>query len=92
MYEAACAGDLPLVRYHVQSGVDVNYAHPEFMSTPLVSAILAGQSEVALYLLENGADPTLVSNWDEMTPMQAARSKADHAVQAQIEVLTDKSQ
>ena len=71
MYEAACAGDLDLVRYYVQAGVDVNYEHPEFMSTALVSCILAKRAEVALFLLDNGADPALLSPWEEMTPMQA---------------------
>jgi len=34
MFAAAEAGDLDLVEYHVSRGVDVNYAHPEFLSTP----------------------------------------------------------
>ena len=46
MFNAGCEGDLALVEYHVKAGVDVNYAHPEFLSTPLVAAILAGQQEV----------------------------------------------
>jgi ankyrin repeat protein len=61
-----------LVRYHVQMGVDVNYAHPEFLSTPLVAAILAGQQHVAQYLIDNGADPDLMSDLDGVTPRQAA--------------------
>jgi len=27
MFAAACRGDVELVRFHVQAGVDVNYAH-----------------------------------------------------------------
>ena len=57
MFNAACDGDLELVRYHVKSGVDVNYAHPEFLSTPLVASALGGQEAVAIYLLESGASP-----------------------------------
>ena len=74
MYNAGCEGDLELVKYHVKSGVDVNYAHPEFLSTPLVAAILAKQEQVALYLLESGAIPDLPSEFDGVTPIQAARS------------------
>lgn len=74
MYNAGCEGDLELVRYHVRSGVDVNYAHPEFLSTPLVAAILAGQEQVALFLIEHGALPDLPSEFDGVTPVQAARS------------------
>lgn len=71
-YLAARDGDLELVRYHVQIGVDVNYAHPEFQSTALVAAILADQQEVAQYLLDNGADPDLMSDMDGETPRDAA--------------------
>lgn len=72
MFNAGCEGDLALVQYHVQAGVDVNYAHPEFLSTPLVAAILARQPQVALYLLQHGALPDLPSEFDGLTPMQAA--------------------
>ncbi|MDM7941394.1 MAG: ankyrin repeat domain-containing protein [Hydrogenophaga sp.] len=73
MYAAAEGGDLALVEYHVKRGVDVNYAHPEFLSTPLVATILARQEEVARFLLESGADPRLHSEFDAMTPVEAAR-------------------
>lgn len=74
LYGAATDGDLDLVRYHVNMGVDVNYAHPEYLSTPLVAAILARHADVALYLLDHGADPTLLSELDGMTPAEAAAS------------------
>jgi uncharacterized protein len=74
MFNAACEGNIELVRYHVKSGVDVNYAHPEFLSTPLVASALAGKEEVALYLLDAGANPALLSEFDAMTPIQAARA------------------
>lgn len=73
MFDAAVAGDLGLVEYHVKAGVDVNYAHPEFLSTPLVAAILARQEAVARFLLKSGANPNLPSEFDGATPMQAAR-------------------
>lgn len=78
LYFAAREGDLELVRYHVQMGVDVNYAHPEFLSTPLVAAILAGQQEVAQYLLDVGADPNLMSEFDSVTPLEAAATVGMH--------------
>jgi uncharacterized protein len=73
MFNAACEGDLALVEYHVKAGVDLNYAHPEFLATPLVASILAGQQAVAMLLLENGANPHLLSEFDGVTPVQAAR-------------------
>ncbi|WP_310388353.1 ankyrin repeat domain-containing protein [Roseateles sp.] len=73
MFNAGCEGDLDLLRYHVLAGVDVNYAHPEFLSTPLVAAILARQEQAALYLIEHGASVDLGSEFDGVTPVQAAR-------------------
>lgn len=87
MFNAACEGDLALVDYHVRAGVDVNYAHPEFLSTPLVASILAGQEAVALYLLDHGAIPDLASEFDAQTPIQAARTAGLVAVQARLVAL-----
>ncbi len=84
MFNAACAGDLELVRYHVKCGTDVNYAHPEFLATPLVGSILAKQEEVALFLLEHGANPHLLSEFDGLTPVQAARSAGLAAVESKL--------
>ena len=83
MFNAACEGDLELVRYHVKNGVDLNYAHPEFLATPLVACTLAGHEQVALYLLESGANPHLLSEFDGLTPIQAA-------LQAQLPALAEK--
>ncbi len=84
MFNAACSGDLALVQYHVKNGVDLNYAHPEFLSTPLVACILAGQDAVALYLLAQGANPHLHSEFDGLTPLQAARQAGLAAVERQL--------
>lgn len=84
MFNAACEGDLALVEYHVNAGVDINYAHPEFLATPLVASILAGRSEVALFLLENGANPHLLSEFDGLTPIQAARQARLPAVESKL--------
>lgn len=84
LFNAACEGDLALVQYHVKNGVDVNYAHPEFLSTPLVACILAGQEGVALYLLEHGANPHLHSEFDGMVPMQAARRAGLAHIEARL--------
>lgn len=92
MYNAACEGDVELVAYHVKAGVDVDYAHPEFLSTPLVGSILAGQETVALFLLDHGANPTLGSESDGMTPIQAARSAGLAAVERRLVELGARSE
>ncbi|MEM1321097.1 MAG: ankyrin repeat domain-containing protein [Bacteroidota bacterium] len=55
---AACKnGDLELVKYHIKMGVNPNYQHPEFMTSPLLESIRANQIDIIKYLLANGADP-----------------------------------
>lgn len=73
MFLAACDGDLELVRYHLDRGVDVDFVHAEFQSTVLVAAILARQDEVVDVLLDHGADPTARSPLEGQTPLEAAR-------------------
>ena len=85
MFNAACEGDLELVKFHVNNGVDVNYAHPEFLSRPLVACVLAGQEDVALYLLDSGANPHLHSEFDALTPMQAARQAGLQSLEARLQ-------
>ena len=80
LYLAAAEGNLELVRYHIENGVNPNYQHPEIQATPLVAAILSSHTEIALYLLSHGADANLVSFFDEMTPLQAARKMKNGAV------------
>lgn len=73
MYDAAVAGDLLRVQYHIQQGVNPNYQHPEIMCTPLVASLIQGHTEIAQYLLNHGADPHLLSAYDGLTPLQAAQ-------------------
>lgn len=87
MYSAARRGDLELVRFHVAQGVDVDYAHPEFQSTALVASILAGHEEIAHLLLDSGADPLLRSEFDELTPMEAAHREHLTSVQERLSSL-----
>lgn len=80
MHAAATRGDLNLVRYHIQNGVNPNYQHPEIMSTPLVASILNSHQDISLFLLDHGADPNLLSDFDNMTPLQAIRHRPDEVV------------
>lgn len=73
LYAAALAGDLARVRYHIEAEVNPNYQHPEILCTPLVASLIHGHDEVAHYLLAHGADPHLRSEFDGLTPLQAAR-------------------
>jgi ankyrin repeat protein len=73
-FAAACAGEVELVRHHLDAGVDVDFVHPELQSTALVAAIEERRAEVAMLLLERGASPTLQSPLEAVTPLEAARA------------------
>lgn len=87
MFNAACRGDVELVGFHLDSGVDVDYAHPEFQETALVASILAGHEQVVDLLLDHGADPKLVSAADQLTPVQAAQQTRLRAIEQRLRTL-----
>lgn len=82
LYQAAVSGDMARVKYHLSEGVNPNYQHPEILRTLLVASLLEGQPEVVQELLANGADPNLVSELDDLTPLQAARRSGGAMVDA----------
>ncbi len=59
MFKAVQEGDLELVRYYLNAGIDPNYQHPEYMAAPLVESVRFGHLEIARLLLESGADPAI---------------------------------
>lgn len=84
MFLAACDGDVDLVRHHLENGVDANHVHPEFQSTALVAAILAGHEDVARLLLDHGADPGSISPLEGLTPLEAARQAGMPDLEARL--------
>jgi ankyrin repeat protein len=73
LVSAAEKGDLDIVRYHIMNGIDPNYQHPEFLTTPLIECAQAGQTEIVKFLLENGAKPNIRGIFDKMTALEVAR-------------------
>ena len=83
-FRGACDGDLELVRHYVRRGVDVDFIHPELMSTALVAAIESGHADVAHVLLDHGADPALRSPLEGMGPLEAAEAAGLDDVAARL--------
>ncbi|MEL7161887.1 MAG: ankyrin repeat domain-containing protein, partial [Bacteroidota bacterium] len=73
LLNAAERGDLPTVKYYLQQGIDPNHEHPEAMTTPLMESVRHGRLDVVACLLENGADLTIRSGFEMVTPLQLAR-------------------
>lgn len=72
MFAAACEGDCGLVEYYLQSGVEPNHQHPEFLTTALNGAIEHGRREVVALLLAHGADPNIRAAADERNAFDVA--------------------
>jgi len=73
-------GDIDLVRYHMQRGVNPNYQHPEFMTTPLIECIYHDRLEIAQFLLKSGADPSLCIGFSSDSPLSLARQSKNAAM------------
>ena len=53
---AANKGDIPIVKYLLSKGADINYVHPIAVHTAFILAALNGQEEMVKFLAKSGAD------------------------------------
>ncbi len=72
MFQGIQKGDIDLVDYYLQTGVDPNHQHPEFMALPLVESIRFNHLDIAKLLLEKGADPQLKEDWEKVNAISVA--------------------
>ena len=79
MLKACQLGDIELLQYYLDKGVNPDYQHPEFLTTPLITSIEQGHIALARLLIEKGADPRLRAGFSEDTPMRVAQRKKDQA-------------
>ena len=79
MFAAAEQGDIELLKYHLRMGVDPNYQHPEYMTSPLIECVRLGKLDVVKILLENGADPNIKEGFGKETALSIAMAKKDEA-------------
>ena len=70
---ASGAGHLPIVKFLIKSGADVNHT-TKSNSTPLRAACFDGRADIVKYLIENGATTTqFTKNNNGMVPLEIAR-------------------
>jgi ankyrin repeat protein len=72
MFLGVQTNDLKMVKYYLDEGVDVNYQHPEYMTSPLIEAIVNKYPAMVKLLIENGADVKLKEAYTQVTPLRAA--------------------
>lgn len=64
--------NLDLVQIHLVNGVDLNYQHPEYMTSPLIESIRKNNLEIMIMLLQNGASPQITEVWSDKSPIMIA--------------------
>ena len=73
LLKASAEGDIPLIQYHLRRGVDPNFQHPEYFTCPIFDAIRKGHLSAVKILVEEGkADPNIVEEHTDQTPIEAA--------------------
>lgn len=85
LFAAAGKGDLELVEYYISAGIDPNYQHPEFLSTPLIESAQNGHLAVVEFLLQHGANPKIKSDYDGLTALETACQHKQEKVVAILE-------
>ena len=71
LHEAAIQGNLKVVRQHIKAGSDLDEKEPTGGSSPLITAIVFGKTEVAKVLIEAGANVNFRNN-ERSTPLHTA--------------------
>lgn len=73
MFRGVETNDFALVRYYLAHDIDINYQHPEFLTSPLVESIRRNHLEMMKFLLENGALPDIYEAESYKSPMAIAK-------------------
>jgi ankyrin repeat protein len=71
IHTAVVLGDIKTIKQHIDAGSDLNTIEQTGGSTALITAIVLGKNEIALALIEGGADVN-ISNNDGSTPIYCA--------------------
>lgn len=88
LLKAAGEGNVKLVQYHLREGVDPNFQHAEYFTCPIFEAVRKGHLDVVKILVEQGkADPNIVEELTDQTPMEAALDEGQHDI---VEYLNDR--
>ena len=71
LHEAAIQGNVAVIREHIKAGADLDEKEPTGGSSPLITAIVFGKTEVAKVLIEAGANVNFRNN-EGSTPLHTA--------------------
>jgi hypothetical protein len=91
LFTAVVNGDLETVQQHIKAGSDLNIKEPTRASTPLITAALLGKTDVALALIEAGADVNYQNNDGSTALITAAFFCRTEIVKALLDKGADKT-
>ena len=91
IHTAAVIGNLEAVQQHIALGSDLNLKEPTRGSSPLITATVFGKTEVAVALIEAGADVDYQNNEGSTALITAALFCRTEIVTALLEQGADKT-
>lgn len=93
LFLACESGNVEMVRYYIKEGVDLNYQHPEYMTSLLIESVRQNHLEIIEILLRNGADPHQKEGFSTDTAISIAKSlKNKAALQMLTSIRAEKPQ
>jgi uncharacterized protein len=72
MFSGVERNDPTLVKYYINEGIDLNFQHPEYLTSPLIESVRLGHLEITRLLIDHGADPRLVEVYSNKSPLEVA--------------------
>jgi ankyrin repeat protein len=91
LHQAVLEGNLGAVREHIEAGSDLNEKEPSGGSSPLIIAATFGRTEVAMALIDAGADVDQQNNDGSTALLTAAFMCRTEIVEALLDAGADKS-
>lgn len=73
MFAGVESNNIEIVRYYIHMGIDLNYQHPEFLTSPLIESIRRQHLQMMSFLLEQGASPDVKEAESGKTPLEIAQ-------------------
>ena len=86
MFKGIQEDDPNLVLYHIKNGIDVNYQHPEYMTSPLIESIRLGNLSMVKLFLKHGASADVKEMFTDKLPLHVAVEYKNREI---IQVIND---
>jgi len=91
IHSATIIGDIEAIHQHIEAGSDLNAKEPAVGSTALITAAVFGKTEIAIALIEAGADVNIKNNEGSTALHSAAFLCRTEIVEALLDKGADKT-